>query len=133
MTARVGTMLAAVIACAAAGCSRDAGSPGTPMCALPAGFAWSSPGPVLMPKSDAAHNLVSIKDPSIVRFRDKWHVFVSTVDVNGGYSMAYLTFSDWDHAADATFYYLDQTPTLGGYHAAPQVFFFAPQQKWYLV
>ena len=43
------------------------------------------------------------------------------------------TFPDWDHTADATFYYLDQTPALRGYHAAPQVFYFAPQKKWYLV
>ena len=102
-------------------------------CGAPANFAWSSAGPVLSPKSDATHDLVSIKDPSVVYFNGKWHVFVSTVDMNGAYSMAYVTFADWDHTADATFYYLDQTPTLRGYHAAPQVFFFAPQNKWYLV
>src|SRR5215471_904818 len=110
----------------------DAGGD-APSCGVPSSFAWSSTGPVLRPKSDATHNLVAIKDPSIVYFNNKWHVFVSTVDVNGAYSMAYLTFPDWDHVADATFYYLDQTPTLRGYHAAPQVFFFAPQAKWYLV
>jgi len=102
-------------------------------CGVPATFAWSSAGPVLSPKSDGTHNLVSIKDPSVVYFNEQWHVFVSTVDVNGAYSMAYITFPDWDHTANATFAYLDQTPALRGYHAAPQVFFFAPQHKWYLV
>ena len=36
-------------------------------------------------------------------------------------------------AASAQPYYLDNNPNLRGYHAAPQVFYFAPQAKWYLV
>ncbi len=87
---------------------------------------------MLLPKSNATHNLVSIKDPSAVYFNNKWHVFVSTVDVGGVYSMAYLSFADWGNTANPTFYYFDQTPALRGYHAAPQIFFFAPQNKWYL-
>jgi endo-1,4-beta-xylanase len=117
----------------AGGGTAGAGGAGGAACGVPATFAWSTPGPVLSPKSDAKHNLVAIKDPSVVYFNSKWHVFVSTVDVNGAYSMAYITFPDWDHAADATFYYLDQTPTLVGYHTSPEIFFFAPQSKWYLV
>src|SRR4029079_19138757 len=114
-----------------AGCSSD--SQARAACGVPASFAWSSSPVLLAPISDATHDLVSIRDPSVVFFDGKWHVFVSTVDANGGYRMAYITFPDWDHTADATLTYLDQTPTLRGYHAAPQVFFFAPQNKWYLV
>jgi endo-1,4-beta-xylanase len=117
----------------AAGAGADGGLDGAAGCGVPASFAWSSTGPILTPRSDATHNLVSIKDPSVVYFNGKWHVFTSTVDASGAYSMAYITFADWEHTADATFYYLDQTPTLRGYHAAPQIFFFAPQSKWYLV
>jgi len=102
-------------------------------CGVPASFTWSGKGPALGPKSDAKHNLVAVKDPSVVFFNNKFHVFVSTVDINGAYSMAYVNFPDWDHTADATFYYLDQTPTLVGYHTSPEIFFFAPQNKWYLV
>jgi endo-1,4-beta-xylanase len=47
--------------------------------------------------------------------------------------MAYLGFSDFDHASSPSFYYLDQNPALAGYHAAPEVFYFSPQKKWYLV
>src|SRR5262245_47210085 len=125
-------LLAAAAGCGFAGCSSDADRP-APGCGVPAGFRWSSTGVLLAPQTDAAHNLVSLKDPSVVHANGKWHVFASTVTVTGGYSMAYLTLPDWEHAADATFYHLDQTPALRGYHAAPQVFFFAPQQKWYLV
>ena len=60
-------------------------------------------------------------------------MFASSVTAAGTYSMVYMTFPDWDHTADATFYYMDQTPGFAGYKAAPQVFFFAPQNKWYLV
>ncbi len=102
------------------------------MCGVPTSFSWTSSGVLLAPQNDAIHNLAAIKDPSVVYYNGKWQVFVSTV-AGGNYSMAYLTFPDWDHTADATFYYLDQNPLLGGYHAAPQVFFFAPQNKWYLV
>jgi len=104
-----------------------------PTCGVPSTFAWSSTGVLLGPRSDAAHNLTAIKDPSVVYFNGKWHVFASSVAAAGTYNMVYMTFPDWEHTADATFYYMDQTPGLAGYHAAPQVFFFAPQNKWYLV
>lgn len=109
------------------------GGAGGASCALPTRFTWSSTGAILSPKSDATHNLVAIKDPSIVYFNNKWQVFISTVDVNGAYSMAYSTFPSWDRVGDATFYHLDQTPTLRGYTAAPEIFFFAPQNRWYLI
>ncbi len=100
---------------------------------VPTAFAWTTGGPLLAPESDAAHMLTAIKDPSVVFYNGLWRVFTSTVSAAGGYNMAYLTFPDWDHTADATFYYLDQTPGLAGYHAAPEVFYFAPQGLWYLV
>lgn len=103
-------------------------------CGVPSSFAWSSTGPILGPISDVTHDLVAIKDPSVVYFNGKWHVFVSTVDSHGTYSIAYLTFTDWSNTAAAAITYLDNNPPgLMGYVAAPQVFYFAPQSKWYLV
>jgi endo-1,4-beta-xylanase len=133
------------LVCALAACSSGNGQPAGDVdasspapdaeqsCGVPSSFAWSSTGALLGPKSDATHNLAAIKDPSVVYYNGKWQVFTSTVDAAGNYNMAYMTFPDWDHTADATFYYFDQTPGLFGYHAAPQVFFFTPQNKWYLV
>src|SRR5262249_24753687 len=69
----------------------------------------------------------------VVYYNGNWHVFVSTVDSGGNYSIAYLHFPDWDHPDSSSVYYLDQNLTFFGYHAAPQVFFFRPQNKWYLV
>jgi endo-1,4-beta-xylanase len=138
--------LAATAAATLAGCSSggvgmaggdaDGAAPGAdaaPICGVPSSFTWSSTGPLLGPRSDPTHDLTAIKDPSVVYWNGKWHVFASTVTAAGSYSLAYLTFPDWEHTADATFYYIDQTPGLAGYHAAPQVFFFAPQNRWYLV
>jgi endo-1,4-beta-xylanase len=111
----------------------DAAPDGPASCGVPTAFAWTSTGPILAPQSDSTHDLAAIKDPSVVYYGNLWRVFTSTVDRSGGYNMAYLTFPDWDHTANATFYYMSQTPGLSGYHAAPEVFFFAPQNLWYLV
>lgn len=101
---------------------------------LPTSFQWSSTGVLVSPKPDAAHPIVSIKDPSIVRYRNKWHVYATTANTSGNWSLAHLSFADWDEAAAAPQYFLDQNPGIGtGYRAAPQVFYFAPQRKWYLV
>lgn len=94
---------------------------------------WTSTGPIIAPVSDASHPLTAVKDPSIVRYGDRWHVFASSVSTKGAYSVIYTSFADWADAPTAPMAYLDQTPGLNGYLAAPQVFYFAPKKKWYLV
>ncbi|WP_117212381.1 non-reducing end alpha-L-arabinofuranosidase family hydrolase [Allorhizocola rhizosphaerae] len=100
---------------------------------LPSSFQWSSSGILISPKSDATHNIRALKDPSVVYHNGRYHVFATTTNQNGAYSMVYLNFADWSQANSATQHYLDQTAIGTGYKAAPQVFYFAPQQRWYLV
>ena len=101
---------------------------------LPASFKWTSPGPLITAKQDATHPIVSVKDPTVVEVDGRWHVFATTANTAGAWSIVYLTFTDWAQADAAPLHYLDNNPPgLGGYHAAPQVFYFAPQNKWYLV
>jgi endo-1,4-beta-xylanase len=100
---------------------------------LPSGFRWRSSGPLVAPKSDATHDLVAVKDASVVKVGRRWHMFVSIVDTAGNYSMAYLSFTDWSRAGSAPLFYLDRTAIGRGYKTAPQVFYFAPQRLWYLV
>jgi endo-1,4-beta-xylanase len=100
---------------------------------IPSTFRWSSTGPLLAPVSSAQHPIISLKDPSVVYFGDRWHVFATTADPHGAWSMVYLSFADWAQAATAVPYYLSDNPALAGYRAAPQVFYFSPQRKWYLV
>lgn len=100
---------------------------------LPGSFRWSSSGILVPPKPDSGHNIIAVKDPSVVRADGRWHVFSTTVNSSGGYNMEYRSFTDWSQAAAATPYYLDTGAIGPGYRAAPQVFYFAPQQRWYLV
>jgi endo-1,4-beta-xylanase len=100
---------------------------------VPSVFQWTSTGPLVNPHSDATHTLTGIKDPSVVYYDGKYHVFASTTDNAGKYSMVYLSFADWSKADSAPQYYLDQTPIGTGYKTAPMVFYFTPQKLWYLV
>ncbi|MET9913244.1 non-reducing end alpha-L-arabinofuranosidase family hydrolase, partial [Streptomyces sp. NPDC006476] len=100
--------------------------------ALPSSFSWSSSGAMIAPKPDSTHNIAGIKDPSVVYYNGKYHVFASVAS-SSGYSLVYLSFSDWSQAGSATHHYLDRGAIGSGYRAAPQIFYFAPQNLWYLV
>jgi hypothetical protein len=96
-------------------------------------FRWTSTGVLIKPVSDESHDLLSIKDPTVVRYNDMWHVFATTANTQGHWSMVYLAFKNWSEAAEAKPYYMDNNPHLRGYHCAPHVFYFRPHKKWYLI
>lgn len=100
---------------------------------LPTTFAWESSGPLLSAISNESHSIVSVKDPTVVYFGGKWHIYATTASTSGSWNMVYLSFSDWKDAPKAEAYYLDDGPNLKGYHCAPQLFYFTPQKKWYLI
>jgi hypothetical protein len=101
---------------------------------LPSSFQWSSTGPLIAPKPDAGHDIVSVKDPSVVRHNNQWLVFMTTADTSGDWSLAYTSFSDWPEADAAPQAHLETASAIGpGYRAAPHVFYFAPRDEWYLV
>jgi len=101
---------------------------------LSATFQWQSSGPLVGPQADADHPVVSVKDPTVVRYRDRWYVYATTANTAGNWSLVHFNFTDWSKAATAPQYHLDRNPNFGsGYRAAPQLFYFAPQHKWYLV
>ncbi|WP_199752394.1 non-reducing end alpha-L-arabinofuranosidase family hydrolase [Actinoplanes sp. ATCC 53533] len=98
---------------------------------LPSSFRWTSTGPLIGPKNDG-RGIAGIKDPSVVFFNGRYHVFASTARA-AGYNLVYTSFTDWSQAGSAPFTYLDQSAIGTGYRAAPEVFYFAPQRLWYLV
>ena len=98
---------------------------------LPSSFRWSSGAPVISSVSDPG-GIVGVKDPSVVFYGGRWHVFVTTVGP-AGFGLGYLSFSRWSDAGSARIYPLASGPMGGGYRATPQVFYFAPQKLWYLV
>jgi hypothetical protein len=99
---------------------------------LPGSFSWSSSGVLISPHSDS-HNIIAVKDPSVVYYNGEWYVYASTVNSSGSYGMEEVQFSNWSQASSATPVYMDQTAIGSGYKTAPQVFYFAPQKLWYLV
>ncbi len=101
--------------------------------ALTGPFKWKSSGVLVKPVSDDTHMIVSVKDPTIVRYNDMWHIYATTANNRGNWSIVYFGFKDWKDAADAKPFYIDNNPNLRGYHCAPQVFYFRPHKKWYLI
>ncbi len=95
----------------------------------PPRLAWTATGPLLAPDDRPADPCVSVKDPSVVFHKDRWHVY-ATVRCRSGVAMEYLSFPDWGKTAQAT-----RRPVrlVDTYHCAPQVFYFRPKKSWFLV
>ncbi len=93
-------------------------------------FAWKCSPPLIDFDRKAADPHVSIKDPTIVRHQGKWHLFCTVRMASGKVDTQYLSFDDWKNANAAA-----RTPLNlhDQYYCAPQVFFFRPQNKWYLL
>ncbi|HBE67893.1 MAG TPA: glycoside hydrolase [Planctomycetaceae bacterium] len=100
-------------------------------------FQWRVSQPLLavsqehLPESE--HPWIAVKDPSIVRFDGKWHLFCTLRKRKTGQGrirIGYCSFEDWPAASQATWSVLDLTLD---YHGAPQIFYFQPHDKWYLV
>jgi endo-1,4-beta-xylanase len=104
----------------------------TPSGSLPSSFQWSSSGVLIGPHADS-HNIIAVKDPSVVYYNGEWYMAASTVNSSGGYGMEFLSFANWSQVSSAVPVYADQTAIGGGYQTAPMLFYFAPQQLWYLI
>jgi endo-1,4-beta-xylanase len=127
------SLAASLVACSSTD-SDDAGEEGSATCVLPPTLSWTTPSsPLFAPPSDATHDLVAIKDPTVVRHDGRYHVYASSVSTAGAYNMVYTSFTDFSEAPSASFYHMDQTPGFATYVAAPELFYFRPQKKWYLV
>ncbi|KAF2015664.1 glycoside hydrolase family 62 protein [Aaosphaeria arxii CBS 175.79] len=96
-------------------------------------FQWNSTRALIGPKNDD-RKIAGIKDPSVVYVDGRYHLFASTAKSGGSsYNLVYITFTDFEQAPTADFFYLDQSAIGVGYRAAPQVFYFEPHGLWYLV
>lgn len=94
---------------------------------------WQVGVPVLVPGQAAAFDETAVKDPSVVFFQDKWHVFY-TARGRGEYTTGYVSAPTLEGLRDASRYELKHVRGRGSrYACAPQVFFFAPRGLWYLV
>lgn len=93
-------------------------------------FHWRASAPIQAAANRPADPCFSVKDPTIVRFQDRWHLFTTIRSEKRTHQIEYSNFADWPDAANAPRHLLRFNP---GYFCAPQVFWFTPHQRWYLI
>jgi len=123
-----GWALAMALGLGAAGCASSGASAASD--GAESGFSWRSSAQMISPAKDAPY--LALKDPSIVRFNGRYHVFMTTA-AKSGWHVAHMSFADWSEAASAKVTTLEKSGIGPGYRAAPQVFYFAPQKLWYMI
>ncbi len=93
-------------------------------------FHWVASQPLIAPATRPADPCHAIKDPSVVHYGGRWHVFCTIRSQKRTHQIEYLSFTNWKEADKAKRFILD----VGvNYFCAPQVFYFAPQKKWYMI
>lgn len=111
------------------GSSSSGVSSASAVCNVSASLAWVSTQPLIAPQNP---NHVSIKDPTIVQYNNVYHLFASVFDTNrNAWGSVYLNFSDFSQAASSP--QISMTNKPAGDTVAPEVFYFKPQNKWYLI
>lgn len=91
---------------------------------------WQCSAPLIEALPGGDDPDVALKDPSLVQAGGFWHLFATHRRASGQVDMQYLQFRDWAEAGKVPRHTLalhDQ------YHCAPQVFYFTPHRKWYLI
>ena len=93
-------------------------------------FRWTTGAAILEAVPSEEGDWLSVKDPSVVRYGGRWHLFCTVRGRKRSHAIQYLSFTDWDEVGKA------KRTTLSchsGYFCAPQVFYFTPHKRWYLV
>lgn len=93
-------------------------------------FSWQTNGPIIDTEKFGQDDWIAMKDPSIVRHGGRWHLFCTLRGHRRLHAIVYSSFADFEDAATAAPIVL---PNHSGYNCAPQVFYFRPQKKWYMV
>ncbi|WP_347332470.1 non-reducing end alpha-L-arabinofuranosidase family hydrolase [Marinimicrobium locisalis] len=104
--------------------SSSSSSSGDTGCELPSTLSWTSSQPLITPKNGNA----SVKDPTIVPYEGRHHLFATVY--NSGYKSIYMNFEDFNQAGSAN--QLSFAPG-GSSTVAPQVFYFEPHDRWYII
>ena len=106
----------------------DHSAAGSPAVTVP--VMWQYSVPLIAPDGLDANAKHIPKDPSIVYHDGRWHVFMTGV-LSGKTVTEYCSFETWEEAAAAPCTILPISDSR--YYCAPQIFYFTPQRKWYLI
>ena len=91
---------------------------------------WEMSPPLIQSEDRAEDRSRAQKDPTVVYVGDRWHVFM-TVKLPGRSAIEYCSFTDWNLAQQSPRILLKISDS--DYFCAPQVFYFRPHNKWYLI
>jgi len=91
---------------------------------------WEYSAPLIAPEKRDRDPSRAQKDPTVVYYQGKWHVFM-TVKLPGRSAIEYGSFEQWEKADASKRFILDISDS--DYYCASQVFYFTPHKKWYLV
>lgn len=91
---------------------------------------WTSSAPLISPEQRTTNVAHATKDPTVVFHDNRWHVFM-TIKCQGRTIMETCSLTDWSQANQAPRTILNLVES--DYYCAPQVFYFRPHAKWYLI
>ena len=91
---------------------------------------WEYSAPLISPEKRERAPSRAQKDPTVVFHGGKWHVFM-TVKLPGRSAIEYCSFEKWEDADRSRRTILKISES--DYYCAPQVFYFSPHEKWYLI
>jgi len=118
------------VACLVAQPARGAGESRAVENLLAGKFNWRAGAPVVSPLQRPGEQIYSVKDPTIVRYKDRWHLFCTIRGRERSHQIEYLCFDDWSGVERAERHILKLSDE---YFCAPQVFYFTPHKSWYLI
>ncbi|MGM0531815.1 MAG: non-reducing end alpha-L-arabinofuranosidase family hydrolase [Bacteroidota bacterium] len=93
---------------------------------------WILSNPILYPGDKGSLDEVAVKDPSIVFYEGKWHLFYTARSAKQ-YTIGYVSADKLTELQYSQRHELKMIRGKTRYSAAPQIFFFQPQDKWYLI
>lgn len=91
---------------------------------------WEYSAPLISPEKRDRDMSRAQKDPTLVFLEGRWHVFM-TVKLPGRSAIEYCSFEKWEDADRSRRTILNISDS--DYYCAPQVFYFSPHEKWYLI
>ena len=91
---------------------------------------WEYGPPLIAPEKRDRDPSHAQKDPTLVQYDGEWHVFM-TVKLQGRSAIEYCQFQKWEEADRSQRTLLKVSDS--DYYCAPQVFYYTPHRKWYLV
>ena len=93
---------------------------------------WLVDSLVMLPGPEGSFDEVAVKDPSVVFYDGKWHVFY-TARSKEEYTTGYVSAETLAGLQTAPRHELKMIRGKKRYACAPQVFYYEPQRKWYLI